>query len=90
MHRQVLVNGALVDLARPETEQPAIAVPVGSARDTIRKISFKPTGRRSSHLLTDQDLPARHPDAGPSQPQSADICPGGASFGIHSLFCVEK
>ena len=46
-----------------------------TARDTIRKISFKPTGRRSSHLRTDPDLPARHPNAGPSQPRSAKHLP---------------
>jgi hypothetical protein len=31
----------------------------GTARVTMRKISFKPTSRRSSHASPDQDLPAR-------------------------------
>ena len=30
------------------------------ALDTVRKISFKPTSRRSSHVQTDQDRLARH------------------------------
>src|SRR2546430_9288006 len=29
-----------------------------TARETMRKISFKPTSRRSSHLQSGQDLPA--------------------------------
>jgi HsdM N-terminal domain len=45
-----------------------------------QEISVKPTGRRSSHLRTDQDLPARHPNAGPSQPRSAEHLPRWRRF----------
>jgi hypothetical protein len=45
-----------------------------------QEISFKPTGRRSSHLRTDQVLPARHPNAGPSQPRSAEHLPRWRRF----------
>jgi hypothetical protein len=38
------------------------------------------TGRRSSHLRTDQDLPARHSNAGPSQPRSAEHLPRWRRF----------
>ena len=50
------------------------------ARVTTRKISFKPTSRRSSHASPNQDLPTRHRslDRADGVPQS--ICPGGAGF----------
>ena len=51
-----------------------------TARVTTRKISFKPTSRRSSHASPNQDLPARHRsrDRADGVPQS--ICPGVAGF----------
>jgi hypothetical protein len=47
----------------------------GTIRETIRKVSFKPTSHRPSRLRTDQDLPAQRPNAGPSRPRSAEHPP---------------
>jgi hypothetical protein len=51
-----------------------------TARVTTRKISFKPTSRRSSHASPSQDLPARHRSPGRADAVSQSICPGGAGF----------
>jgi hypothetical protein len=50
-----------------------------AARDTTRKISFKPTSRRSSHLQTDQHLPAPTPERGADRDLHG-IYPGDAGF----------
>ena len=52
-----------------------------TARETIRKISFKPTSRQSSHPPPGRHrLPAQVPDAAPSRRREKYICPGGISF----------
>jgi hypothetical protein len=56
---------------RLPARQPSSAM----TRDTTRKISFKPTSRRSFHLRTDRDLPAQRPNAGWSRPLSAEHLP---------------
>jgi hypothetical protein len=49
------------------------------ARETMRKISFKPTNRGSSHAGLAR-LARQAPDAGMRRWRSADLCPGGAGF----------
>ena len=48
-----------------------------TARETIRKISFKPTSRRSSHLRSGQDRPGA---CRTLQRGLQGLCPGGAGF----------
>ena len=48
-----------------------------TARETIRKISFKPTSRRSSHLRSGQDRPGAYRTL---QRALQGLCPGGAGF----------
>src|SRR5690349_9249965 len=45
-------------------------------RETIRKVSFKLTSRRSLHLRTDQDLPSQRPNAKPTDRYPQSICQG--------------
>jgi hypothetical protein len=52
-----------------------------TARETIKKISIKPTSRQSSHLPPGRHrLPSRVPDAAPSHSEMKYICPGGIGF----------
>src|ERR1039457_991908 len=46
------------------------------ARDTTRKISFKPTSRRSPHLRTDQDWPCPRRTLTETGRVPSGICPG--------------
>src|SRR5690242_3737526 len=48
-----------------------------TARETIRKISFKPTNRRSSHLRPDHDRPG---SCRTLHRALQGLCPGGAGF----------
>jgi hypothetical protein len=55
-----------------------------TARDTIKKTSFKACSRRSFPLQTDQEqchnLPAQHPTAGPNDHDLQRIRAGGPGF----------
>src|SRR6266567_2390424 len=48
-----------------------------TARETIRKISFKPTSRRSSHLRSGQDRPGAYRTLDRAL---QGLCPGGTGF----------
>jgi hypothetical protein len=48
-----------------------------TARETIRKISFKPTSRRSSHLRSGQDRPGARRTLDRAL---QGLCPGGTGF----------
>jgi hypothetical protein len=52
----------------------------GMAWDTTRKISFKPTSRRSSHLQTAQDRPGRRRTLNRDGRVPSRICPGDKGF----------
>ncbi|MGH3193916.1 MAG: hypothetical protein ACRDOL_42995 [Streptosporangiaceae bacterium] len=49
-------------------------------RETIRKISFKPTNRRSSHPPPARHMPARRQTRDRADGELRCICPGGRSF----------
>ena len=56
-----------------------------TARETIRKISFKPTSRRSSHLRPGQDRPGRHRTR-----DRADRASARASAQVAQVFGTHK
>src|SRR5690242_3380783 len=56
-----------------------------TARETIRKISFKPTNRRSSHLRPGHDRPGA---CRTLHPALQGLCPGGAGFGTLNLLAL--
>ena len=57
------------------------------ALDTVRKISFKPTSRRSSHVRTGQDQLAPHRTRDRAQ---QSICPGDTDFRHPQLVLFAK
>lgn len=64
-----------VGVGRPSGQQLA---------DQAARRAPKPTSRRSSHLQSGQDLPARRRTRDRADRDLQSICPGGAGFGTHN------
>lgn len=79
-----LITSSGRHIMRRSMRQAPSAASTRPPRITAARRAPKPTSRRSSHLQSGQDLPARRRTRDRADRDLQSICPGGAGFGTHN------